>query len=122
MKESTPKQTISREEIRGIYQQGEDAVIALVEGLLNKIEQLEVRLEVLENQAKKDSRNSSKPPSSDGFGKRTKSLREKSERQSGGQIGHEGNTLEWREEIDETIVHRVDQCESCGASLVGTEI
>ena len=118
MKESTPKQTISREEIRGIYQQGEDAVIALVEGLLNKIEQLEV----LENQAKKDSRNSSKPPSSDGLGKRTKSLREKSERQSGGQIGHEGNTLEWREEIDETIVHRVDQCESCGASLVATEI
>lgn len=122
MKERTPKQTISREEIRGIYQQGEDAIIALVEGLLHKIEQLEERLEVLENQAKKDSRNSSKPPSSDGLGKRTKSLRGKSERQSGGQIGHEGNTLEWREEIDETIVHRVNECESCGASLVATEI
>ena len=49
MKESAPKQTISREDIRGIYHQSEDAVIALVEGLLNKIEQLEVRLEVLEN-------------------------------------------------------------------------
>jgi transposase len=122
MKERAAKQTISREEIRGIYQQGEDAVIALVEGLLKKIEQLEVRLEILENQAKKDSQNSSKPPSSDGFGKRTKSLRGKSERQSGGQIGHEGKTLEWREEIDEIIVHRADQCESCGASLVGTEI
>ena len=91
MKESAPKQTISREDIRGIYQQGEDAVIALVEGLLNKIEQLEVRLEVLENQVKKDSRNSSKPPSSDGLGKRTKSLRGKSERQSGGQIGQRRN-------------------------------
>ena len=67
MKESPPKQRISREEIRGIYQQGEEAVIALVEGLLHKIEQLEERLEVLENQAKKDSQNSSKPPSSDGF-------------------------------------------------------
>ena len=68
MKEPTPKQTISREEIRAIYREGEDAVIALVEGLLKKIEQLEARLKVLENQAKKDSRNSSKPPSSDGFG------------------------------------------------------
>jgi transposase len=104
MKERAPKQTISREEIRAIYREGEDAVIALVEGLLNKIVQLEARLEVLENQFKKDSRNSSKPPSSDGFGKRTKSLRSKSERQSGGQIGHEGSTLEWREEVDKIIV------------------
>jgi len=76
----------------------------------------------LENQVKKDSCNSSKPPSSDGFRKRTKSLRSKSERQSGGQIGHEGNTLEWREEIDKTIVHRIDSCEDCGASLVTTEV
>ncbi len=87
MKESPPKQRISREEIRGIYQQGEEAVIALVEGLLHKIEQLEERLEVLENQAKKDSQNSSKPPSSDGFGKRTKSLRGKSERQREDKLG-----------------------------------
>jgi transposase len=65
--------------------------------------QLEARLEVLENQVKKDSRNSSRPPSSDGFSKRTRSLRGKSERQSGGQIGHEVNTLEWREEVDKIL-------------------
>ncbi|MFN7394340.1 MAG: hypothetical protein ACK5U6_18145 [Pseudanabaena sp.] len=47
MTESPPKQRISREEIRGIYQQGEEAVIALVEGLLHKIEQLEERVEEL---------------------------------------------------------------------------
>jgi transposase len=80
MKEPTPKQTISREEIRAIYREGEDAVIALVEGLLRKIVQLEARLEVLENQVKKDSRNSSKPLSNDGFSKRTRNLRGKSER------------------------------------------
>jgi transposase len=122
MKERAPKQTISREEIRAIYREGEDAVIALVEGLLNKIVQLEARLEVLENQFKKDSRNSSKPPSSDGFGKRTKSLRSKSERQSGGQIGHEGSTLEWREEVDKIIVHPVEYCEGCGVSLSALEV
>jgi transposase len=122
MKAPKSKQTISGEEIKAVYREGEDAVIALAERLLEKIEQLEERLEVLENQVKKDSRNSSKPPSSDGFGKRTKSLRKKSERQSGGQKGHEGNTLEWREEIDEIIVHHVDCCEVCGASLLATEL
>ena len=122
MKEPTPKQTISREEIRAVYREGEEAVIALVEGLLRKIVQLEARLEVLENQLKQDSHNSSKPPSSDGFRKRTRSLRGKSERQSGGQIGHEGNTLAWREEVDKIIVHPVEYCEGCGASLSASEV
>ena len=79
-------------------------------------------MEELESQIKKDRKNSSKPPSSDGFGKRTKSLRTKSERQSGGQIGHEGKTLEWREEVDEIVVHGVDSCEGCGASLTDSEV
>ncbi len=71
MSQPAPKQSISREEIRAAYRQGENAVIALVEGLVTKIVQLESRLEMLENQLHKDSCNSSKPPSSDGFGKRT---------------------------------------------------
>lgn len=117
MSQSEPKQQISREEIRAVYQQGEEAVIALVEGLLEKIANLEGRIEALENQSKKNSRNSSKPPSSDGFGKRTQSLRPKSERQSGGQKDHPGSTLEWREVVDEVVVHQVLHCEGCGASL-----
>lgn len=116
-----PKQSITRDEIRAVYQQGEEAVIALVEGLLEKIVQLEARVEVLENQRQKNSRNSSKPPSSDGFGKRTKSLRRKSERKRGGQVGHPGSTLEWRAEVDEIIMHRVTDCEGCGASLTAVQ-
>jgi transposase len=115
-------QSISREEISAVYQQGESAIIDLVEGLLKIIRELESRIKVLEDQIKKDSRNSSKPPSSDGFGKRTKSLRGRSERKSGGQIGHEGSTLEWREEVDEIIVHPVEKCEGCGASLAESEV
>lgn len=122
MSQRTAKQVISRKEIRVIYQQGEEAVIELVEGLLDRIVQLEARLEVLENQLKKDSHNSSKPPASDGFGKRTNSLRSKSERQSGGQIGHEGNTLEWREEVDKIIIHPVEYCEGCGVSLSASDV
>lgn len=118
MSQSQPKYPITREEIREIYQQGEDAVIALVEGLLERVSQLEARVATLENQQHRNSRNSSKPPSSDGFGKRTRSLRHKSERKSGGQPGHPGSTLEWCEEVDEIIVHAVKgECEQCGASL-----
>ena len=87
---SPSRTTISRDEIRAIYAQGEDAVITLVESLVARINALEERLEAVESQLKKDSHNSSKPPSSDGFKKQTKSLREKSERSSGGQPGHPG--------------------------------
>lgn len=117
MSQPNPSKPVSREKIRAVYAEGEDAVIALVEGLLERIGHLENRLEVLENQRKKDSRNSSKPPSGDGFAKRTQSLRKKGERASGGQRGHEGNTLEWSEQVDEVVTHRVMQCQECGQGL-----
>ncbi|HEY9643916.1 MAG TPA: IS66 family transposase [Coleofasciculaceae cyanobacterium] len=112
---------LSREEIRAVYAQGEEAVIALVEGLLKRIEALELlesRVEVLENQLSKNSRNSSKPPSGDGFGKRTRSLRPKGERRKGGQTEHPGTTLEWSETVDWVVEHPVEQCRGCGACLV----
>jgi transposase len=108
---------ISREEIRALYAQGEEAVIALVEGLVERIAQLEARVEGLENQTSKNSHNSSKPPSGDGFGKRTRSLRTRSERSSGGQAEHPGSTLEWSDDVDWVVEHPVQKCEGCGASL-----
>lgn len=92
-------------------------MVSLVAGLLERITQLEKRTQKLENQLKKDSRNSSKPPSGDGFKKRTKSLRKKSARPSGGQPGHPGSTLEWRETVDEVVIHEVSDCQGCGQSL-----
>ena len=112
-----PNKRISRDEIRKVYRQGEDAVITLVEGLLDRIESLESRLSEVEAQLKKNSRNSHKPPSSDGFKKRTKSLRKKSHRPSGGQPDHRGKTLEWSETVDTIVVHRVEHCQDCGHSL-----
>lgn len=88
-----PKLTVSRDEIRAIYRQGEDAVIALVEQFTTQIVTLEQRVESLENQLAKNSRNRSKPPSGDGFKPKPKSQRRKSERSSGGQKGHPGQTL-----------------------------
>lgn len=117
MSQPPPSKRIRREEIRAVYAQGEEAVIDLVEGLLERIVHLEHRLEALENQRQKDSRNSSKPPAGDGLGKRTQSLRPKGERRSGGQSGHPGNTLEWNQQVDEVITHPVLQCQGCGEAL-----
>jgi len=96
--------------------------MALVESLVERINALEERVEALENQRSKTSRNSSKPPSGDGFGKRTKSLRQKSERPSGGQPGHPGNTLKWSMEPDQVERHGVEACSGCGESLVKTPV
>lgn len=88
--------------------------------LLVVIARLERRIEELEARLGMNSRNSSKPPSSDGYQKPApRSLREKSGRKPGGQAGHKGETLKMSETPDETIVHRPAQCEACGQSLDG---
>jgi transposase len=114
---SCPKELISREEIRAVYARGEEAVIELVEGLVEKLGKLEERVEALEGKGKKNSSNSSKPPSGEGFGKKTKSLRTKSQKKTGGQIDHPGSTLEWSSEVDVIVEHKVEQCHECGTSL-----
>lgn len=122
MSQREPKLNISEADIRAVYREGEDAVVLLVTSLLERLARTEARLDKLENQRKKDSRNSSKPPSGDGFGKRTQSLRKKSERRSGGQKGHPGSTLKWSEQVDEVVTHAVIDCQSCGASLTTTPV
>ena len=92
-------------------------MVSLVTQLLSHLGRLETRVNELEGRLSKNSRNSSKPPSSDGFGKRIKSLRQKSDKPSGGQKGHRGQTLEWREHPDETAMSPVHECCECGASL-----
>ena len=113
---------LSESEIRAVYAQGEEAVVNLVSELLKQSEKLEERVEKLEGQLSKNSRNSSKPPSADGFGKRTKSLRRKSERSSGGQPGHPGHTLEWSEAVDWVERHEVHECSLCGTSLTSEAV
>ena len=72
----------TREEIHEAYLQGEEAVVALIE---RTIGQLAARVQALENQVAKNSRNSSKPPSSDGLKKPApRSLRKRSGKKSGG--------------------------------------
>ena len=90
------------------------------EQLTKKNEELSKRIKKLEGQLAKNSRNSSKPPSSDGLKKpkpKPKSLRKKTGRKPGGQKGHQGKTLSMVEKPDYTITYKVDQCLRCERSL-----
>jgi hypothetical protein len=108
---------LNRESFHALYEQGEEALYAFFTEVFEEIETLKTRLTEYENRLSKNSRNSSKPPSGDGFGKRTQSLRQKSDKPSGGQIDHPGQTLEWRDEADNVIVLPVESCPNCQTAL-----
>jgi transposase len=87
-----------------------------VRALLERVQELEERLAT----TLKDSHNSSKPPSSDGpaeRGRRTKSLREKSGKPSGGQPGHPGHRVRLVATPDVVQLHRPLRCGSCQRDL-----
>jgi transposase len=67
---------------------------------------------------KKDSHNSSIPPSKDEWSpKRTNSLRQATGKKSGGQPGHKGKTLEMADTPDEIVEINPEYCQCCGGSL-----
>lgn len=108
----------SSDEIRKLYQAGEEPVVAVFEQLVGVIRQLEQRVQSLEDQLAKKSHNSHKPPSSDGYGQGGKrSLRKPSERKVGGQPGHDGHTLQVVATPDECQLHQVTHCAHCQCSL-----
>jgi transposase len=110
---------VSRETGRPSYEELEALVVAQAEviaGLRAEVAELRARLS-------QNSRNSSKPPSSDGYAKPApKSLRRPSGRKPGGQRGHPGRHLERVERPDVVIGHRPESCAGCGADLVGGEL
>lgn len=102
-----------------------ESIVELVLNLMEQVESLTKRVEQLEDQLKKNSRNSSKPPSTDkGASSKPKnrSLRKKSGKKSGGQPGRKGATLQRRENPDETIEHRLEVCPQTGRPLSDADI
>jgi transposase len=118
---------MTRDEVLVVYESGPEAVVALVQTLLESHEQqvaaLSARVKELENRLGKDSHNSHKPPSSDGLAKKTskkkKSSREKTGKKNkpGGQPGHPGTTLHLVDQPETIIEHSPKACATCGASL-----
>jgi len=115
----TPIQFPTEEDVRNAYQQGEEAVVALFREMIQNMAILADRVQVLEDRLAKNSRNSGKPPSSDGLNKPApKSLRKRHrKKKSGGQPGHKGYTLQAVEHPDKVVLHPVKECCHCHTCL-----
>src|SRR6266446_9782817 len=119
------------EDIHTAFEQGEAAVMALFHDVAAQVTKLAQQLakqgavlHELQARLAKSSRNSSQPPSRDGYGKvkRTTSLRKSGAKPNGGQPGHEGQTLMAAEHPERTLTHEVPSCAHCQASLQGIEV
>jgi transposase len=113
-----------RQQLVRLARSGLDQLIELALGLEAKLRQAHRELESLRRQVQElrgrlalNSRNSGKPPASDGLAKpapKPKSLRTRTGRRPGGQRGHAGRTLEPVAHPDQVRVHPLDRC-PCGA-------
>src|SRR5258707_10343602 len=96
------------------------AQVSELPALRAHVDALSVQLQTLQARLAKDSHTSSKPPSSDGLGRKpskTKSLRKRSGKKAGGQLGHRGETLRLVATPDAVVEHRPALCATCQASL-----
>jgi transposase len=116
------KKSINRNEISGLGSADKTILIDILQEqihlLKEKNQRLEERLKNVEGTLKKNSKNSSKPPSSDmNKPKKTKSMKKRTGKKPGGQKGHKGSTLEMHPKPDDVIRYVVQECEQCGNDL-----
>jgi transposase len=104
----------SQAELDGMSHAEKDALILR---LFDLLEGLEKRLRELERKVEKTSRNSSKPPSSDGLRRQAAEPREPGGRPNGGQPGHLGVTRAWTDTPDFVKEMRPEGHCRCGRAL-----
>ena len=95
---------------------------ATVDRLEKRVDRLLQENQALRSRLDKNSMNSSKPPSTDGFSKpasRDRSLRESSGKPQGKQPGSAGASLPMTATPDRVLRHEPTNCRGCGSSLRG---
>ena len=106
---------LTREEALAIYQAGPQTVVpvflemaARIHALEQRVEELQAQVQPLQDQRRPRTRATaaSRPPAMELHKPSPKSLRQKGQRQSGGQPGHKGHTLKRVEKPDRFEVHR----------------
>jgi transposase len=91
----------------------------LIRVLFARVQELTAKVAELEGRLALNSRNSSQPPSADGYSKpKPKSLRRPGKNPRGGQQGHQGHTLKKAESPDYIVLHAPPAtCDACGLPL-----
>jgi transposase len=115
---------MDRAEAEAIYDSGRKACVKVLLALANQVERLEGRVERLEEEIRelrRDSDNSSLPPSADPRSGKRRGKGKRSDRKPGGQPGHPGSGrgLLPIEQVDEVVEHLPEQCRACAHSLAG---
>jgi transposase len=116
---------MDRAEAEAVYDAGREACVEFILELAARVERFEDRLRRLEEQARRDSLTSSKPPSQDPPQTRQQRRAQarlkakellRGERQAGGQPGHRGagRELTPEDQIDEIVDHYPQACDGCG--------
>lgn len=112
------KQKYTREDLVHLCRTQPEAAADLILHLFERVDKLEARIVELENSLNKNSQNSHKPPSSDGYKRNLQPGTPKNKtRPTGGQPGHKGTTLRKSVTPDHIVIHSVDTCVGCGSSL-----
>jgi hypothetical protein len=98
-------------------------LMAVVDEMQQVVPQMQQRINQLEEQVGKNSRNSSKPPSSDGPQVKKPPAKEKGNRKRGGQPGHpgRGRKLKPPEEVNGFVISKPTSCQVCGTLLLGED-
>jgi transposase len=96
---------------------------AVVLELLEEVRQLKLQVSQLQEQLRRNSHNSSQPPSQDKPEPKQPNEADQPVRQRrrGGQVGHAGHERQLlpTEAVDAVVVYRPTQCAQCGALLLG---
>jgi transposase len=108
------------------WEQTPASVRAVMMALYQQVQQLQAEVAELKEQVRRNSRNSSQPPSSDGPAQKPPQAEAKppqKRRRPGGQPGHKGHQRELVpvEEVDQVEVCKPTECTACGAPLAGED-